>query len=154
MGRVEDFNFGQQDFHSKEDIIQKIQSKFTRFEQFDSCKYPRFLAVILSNGFKTIIEERKGFIIGSALEREKNAPFETLMLTWHGLERAETFWDQVKGRVYPEFSTRRQAPEIDYVTFSQRAFDVLDQKYRMLWERNNNDGISQNILTTKRIYEG
>jgi len=112
------------------------------------------LAVILSNGFKTIIEERKGFIIGSALEREKNAPFETLMLTWHGLERAETFWDQGKGRVYPEFSTRRQAPEIDYVTFSQRAFDVLDQKYRMLWERNNNDGISQNILTTKQIYEG
>lgn len=153
MGRIENFAFRhQEDLHSKEDIIQKIQLKFARFEQFDSCNYPRFAAVILSNGFKTIVEERKGFIIGSALEREKNAPFETLMLTWHGLERAETFWDQVKGKVYPEFSTRRQAPEIDYITFTQRAFDLLDEKYRMLWERSNS-GINPNVLPSKRTYE-
>ena len=72
----------------------------------------------------------------SGLETEDKTRVQSLIVTWHGLERADTFWDEIKGRKYPEFATRTSATSDDYERYSTMTFDKLEQKYLKALQEN------------------
>ena len=142
--------FIEEDFHVKE-VVSQIQKKFVRFDSFDTEYYPQFDAVVASKGFDYIVEKRKGIIIGSALKTERTTSLETLIVTWHGLERADTFWDQVKEKMYPEFGTRRCSSLVDYIEYSGRALGLLEDKYSEMIKKYNSKDVNSRSIPTEYI---